>query len=98
MNSILLKRLIVGVGACAALSAYAGWSIKGEPTVAFTAQGNVGLKFDGTTHKVGVTDDGKNVSVTISLKDLDTGVGLRNRHMQEDTEARSHPAIFLKFQ
>ncbi len=95
MNSISLKRLIIGAGVCAALSAYAGWAIKGEPTVAFTAQGNIGLKFDGTTHKVGVTDDGKNVSVTISLKDLDTGVGLRNRHMQEDTEAEKFPDVTL---
>lgn len=95
MNSVSLKRLIIGVSACVAFSAYAGWAIKGEPAVSFMAQGNIGLKFEGTTHKVGVTDDGKNVSVTISLKDLDTGVGLRNRHMQEDTEAEKFPDVTL---
>lgn len=95
MKLLTLKRLGFVVVGCSALTAFAGWSVKGEPSVNFTANGNIGLKIEGGTNKVTVKDDGKTVSVSISLKDLDTGVGLRNRHMQEDIEAEKYPDVTL---
>jgi polyisoprenoid-binding protein YceI len=85
--------LVVSVGF--ALSAFAGWSVKGEPSVGFTATGTVGLKFDGTATKVAVKDDGTATTITVAIKDLETGIGLRNRHMAEDLESEKYPDIKL---
>ncbi len=90
-----LIRIVSLLCLVAGLSAFAGWSTKGEPKVGFTATGTVGLKFDGETSKISVKDDGKNVVVTVPLKEIDTGVGLRNKHMLEDLEAEKYPELSL---
>ena len=38
---------------------------------------------EGKTKAVDVKDDGKNLTVTVGLKDLDTGIGLRDSHMRD---------------
>lgn len=95
MKHLALKRLALVVVCCTAVSALASWSLKGEPSITFIATGNVGLKIEGGTTKVAVKDDGKVVTVTVQLKDLDTGIGLRNRHMAEDMEAAKYPEVSL---
>ncbi len=95
MNLAALKRLGFALAVCTAVSAFAGWSIKGDPSITFSATGTVGLKIEGNTTKVTVADDGKNVVVGTLLKDLDTGIGLRNRHMAEDIEAEKYPEVTL---
>ena len=95
MKPLALSRLVLMVCVGAALTAFAGWSVKGEPEVGFTATGTVGLKFDGKTTKMVAKDDGKNTVITVMIKDLDTGIGLRNRHMSEDLESEKFPEIAL---
>ena len=38
---------------------------------------------DGTTHQLRIEDDGTTLKITVSLAGLQTGIGLRDRHMRE---------------
>jgi polyisoprenoid-binding protein YceI len=71
------------------------WSAKGTSTATFTAAGPAGLKIAGETTALKVKDDGKDILVTVALKEIDTGVGLRNRHMCEDLGCDTFPDITL---
>lgn len=54
-----------------------------EPSVAFHAVGSVpGMKIDGSTNELNVTDDGTNVKIIVPLGKLDTKISLRNDHMR----------------
>lgn len=54
-----------------------------EPSVAFHAVGSVpGMKIDGSTNELNVSDDGTNVKITVPLGKLDTKITLRNDHMR----------------
>ncbi len=64
-------------------TALAGWSKAGESTADFSGSGPAGFKITGKTQTVDVKDDGKALTVTVSLKDLETGIGLRDRHMRD---------------
>lgn len=75
--------------------AFAGWSGTGEPSATFLATGPAGFKIEGGTKKIDVKDDGKTLTFAINLNDLDTGIGLRNRHMLEDIEAAKYPNASL---
>ena len=55
----------------------------GDAKVTFTSTGPGGLKFDGTTSDLKVADDGKNVTITVPLGNLVTGIDLRDKHMKE---------------
>ncbi len=65
-----------------AFSAQAKLSAAGG-SVQFTAMGPAGLTINGKSSDVSATDDGNNVTVTIPLAKLDTGIGLRNSHMRD---------------
>jgi len=55
-----------------------------EPAAAtFHATGPGGLRINGSTPDVRVLDDGKTFSVFVPLKDVDTGIAMRNRHLKE---------------
>lgn len=95
MNRLLFKRLVFIASATAAVTAYAGWSLTGDPSVSFSAVGTVGLKFEGKASKLSVKDDGTNTTLTVAIKDLDTNIGLRNKHMAQDLEAEKYPDISL---
>ncbi|MGV3622471.1 MAG: YceI family protein [Archangium sp.] len=75
--------------------AFAGWTQEGPGSATFDAKGNVGLKIHGVAKKATVTDDGKNLTVTVKIADVDTENGLRNSHMAEDMEATKYPDIVL---
>jgi polyisoprenoid-binding protein YceI len=49
----------------------------------FTAVGPAGLKIVGSTTQITVKEDGSNVVVSVPLATVDTGIGLRNKHMKE---------------
>jgi hypothetical protein len=51
--------------------------------VSFTAVGPAGLKIVGSTTQISVKEDGSNVLVSVPLATVDTGIGLRNKHMKE---------------
>lgn len=75
--------------------AFAGWTQEGAGSATFDAKGSMGLKIHGVARKIDVTDDGKNLVVTVKIADVDTDNGLRNSHMAEDMEATKYPDITL---
>ena len=75
--------------------AFAGWTQEGGGTVTFDAKGPAGFKIHGAAEKVAVADDGKNLTITVKLADIDTDNGLRNKHMLEDTHAKDFPLVTL---
>ncbi len=75
--------------------AFAGWSQEGDGSATFDAKGTMGLKIHGVAKKVAVADDGKNLTVTVKISDVDTDNGLRNSHMAEDMEASKFPELSL---
>jgi polyisoprenoid-binding protein YceI len=70
---------IFGLGA----TAHAALSTATDPHVTFDAAGPAGMKIEGTTADLSVTDDGGNVVITVPLANLSTGIGLRDHHMRE---------------
>lgn len=77
------------------LPVLAGWTSAGAGSVSFKAQGPAGLKIDGVGQKLEILDDGTALQVSAPLDSLDTGIGLRNRHMLEDLEAAKYPTVTL---
>ncbi len=83
--------------------AFAGWTQDGEATATFDAKGPAGFKIHGVAEgknakgepKVSVTDDGKNLKISLKIEDIDTDNGLRNKHMAEDTQAKDFPKVTL---
>jgi polyisoprenoid-binding protein YceI len=55
----------------------------GDATAAFEGKGPGGFKLKGTTHAVDLADDGTTLSVVVHLGRLETGIGLRDKHMRE---------------
>ena len=75
--------------------AFAGYTQEGAGSATFDAKGTLGLKIHGTASKLTVTDDGKALSVTVKIADVDTDNSLRNKHLGEDMEAEKYPDITL---
>lgn len=73
----------------------AGWSLEDPPRVTFVATGPAGFKIEGKAEKLSLTQSDGQLRFSVALADLDTGIGLRNRHMLEDLEAEKHPTVSL---
>ena len=88
---------VVSIGVCTLSSAgYAALSSATDSKVSFEASGPAGMKIDGTTPDLAVTEDGGNVVVTVSLANLTTGIGLRDHHMREKyLEVPKYPVATL---
>lgn len=74
---------------------FAGYTQEGAGSATFDAKGTLGLKIHGTAPKLTVTDDGKALTVTVKLADVDTDNSLRNKHMAEDLEVAKFPDVTL---
>lgn len=55
---------------------------KGDASIDFFATGPGGLNIDGKTKEMSIGDDSRKLVFTVPLKDLDTGMPLRNDHMR----------------
>lgn len=55
----------------------------GDSSVQFVASGPAGMRIVGKTSGVQVGDDAQNVTVTVPLGDLKTGIDLRDHHMRD---------------
>ena len=64
-------------------AAHAKMSRAGESSVSFAATGPVGMKITGTTTDLNVIDDASNLTVSVPLGNLKTGIALRDQHMRE---------------
>lgn len=57
--------------------------LTGEPSAGFHGRGPGGFGVDGKTNQLHIADDGTTLKITVPLATLDTGIGLRNKHMRE---------------
>lgn len=64
-------------------AAYAALSSATDARVTFEATGPAGLKIDGVTPDLSVSEADGNVTVSVALANLSTGISLRDHHMKE---------------
>jgi polyisoprenoid-binding protein YceI len=87
---------ILSLGLVVSGVVHAGLSPATDAHVSFEAAGPAGMKIEGTTTDLTVTDDGTNVVITVPLANLTTGIGLRDHHMKEKyLEIQKYPAAVL---
>jgi len=67
-----------------------------DASVTVLAHGPAGLRIDGRSRELSVEDDGATVTFKVPLAPIDTGIGLRNRHMRESLEAERFPVASLR--
>ena len=67
-----------------------------DASVTVLAHGPAGLRIDGKSRELSVEDDGTTVTFKVPLAPIDTGIGLRNRHMRESLEAERFPVASLR--
>jgi polyisoprenoid-binding protein YceI len=94
------KRLFVAAVSLTllSLSAAASRAALSSPTeahVTFQVSGPAGLKIEGSTGELQVADDGGNVTITIPLANLTTGISLRDKHMKDSLESTKYPTTVL---
>jgi polyisoprenoid-binding protein YceI len=77
------------------LVAAAKLTTTGTPSAGFRASGPGGINIDGKTSDLKVADDGKTVTITVGLSNLDTGMELRNKHTKEAIETDKYPTAEL---
>lgn len=93
MHKPALLALCLLLGASAA---FAGWTKSGGGQASFKATGPGGFKMEGKTPTVDVADDGTTVKVTVGLKELASGISLRDKHMKEKyLEVEKFPTTVL---
>ena len=78
-----MSRCVLAVALLLALPVPAVTQVTGEPTAGFHGRGPGGFSLEGKTHQLKVEDDGSVVKFTVPLASLETGIGLRDRHMRE---------------
>lgn len=94
-SRLALSLSVVSVLAIGAL-AEAKLSSSGASAVEFHATGPVGLKITGKSNVVQVDSDDKNITITVPLSNLDTGMSLRNTHMKDKyLETSKYPNAVL---
>jgi len=70
------------------------WTQQGVGSATFDGTGPAGLKVHGVAPAT-VIDDGKALTVSLSIRDLDTDNSVRNRHLKEDAQADTFPRVSL---
>ncbi len=69
----------------------------GSPDLSFTASGPGGLNIVGKTSDLNVADGAKNITITVPLSNLSTGISLRDKHMKEKyLEVQKYPNAELE--
>jgi len=89
MRRVLSLALLLGSAASA------DWTQAGNATAAFKASTNVAMKVNGESDKLAVSSDGKALHFALALKNLGTGMSLRDSHMLDALEADKHPDVTL---
>ena len=70
------------IASTVAVTADAKLARTGTPQVAFHASGPAGMKIVGTTSDLDVDDQGQKIVVRVPLRNLTTGISLRDDHMR----------------
>lgn len=90
-------RLWILSGLCLSFTALASAQRSGPSTARFEATGPAGFRIEGKTSDLKLEDDGTFLTVDVPLAQLDTGIGLRNKHMREKyLEVARYPDAVLK--
>lgn len=78
--------------------AFATFASRSGASVSFTAIGPAGMQIVGTTSELRVEEDAQgNISITVPLGQLTTGIDLRDKHMREKyLEVPKYPNAVLK--
>jgi polyisoprenoid-binding protein YceI len=66
-----------------------------ESAVLVSVHGPAGLNVQGVTHELGVAERGGDLVFQVALAGLDTGIGLRNRHMRGYLDVAHYPEAEL---
>lgn len=95
-----MKKAVFALGALAiglvTADAAAKWVRGGDASVTFLATGPGGLQIKGSGTDLTVDDKGDTVTVVVPLKDIDTGIALRNKHMRDKyLEVAKYPTVEL---
>jgi polyisoprenoid-binding protein YceI len=80
---------------CAAVQAGNSLSAVGESTVKFEASGPAGLKINGESTGIRVSEADGKVKLIAPTTQFHTGIGLRDKHLREAIEADKHPDTTL---
>lgn len=93
----MMLRTCLILGVLVSVSAWAGWTQKGTAEVAFSGKGPGGFKLEGKTSSLTVKDDGKTLTLVVPLKDLKTGIEMRDNHMKNKyLEVEKYPDAKLE--
>lgn len=94
--SLLLAALLLSLGV-ASTPAWAGMTLAGAPKVTFFAVGNPGfLDIEGVTNQMTVADDGTKLTFTVPMATVETGIDLRDDHMNNKyVEVATYPNVVL---
>jgi len=79
----------------AAAAAAANLKLIDKPSATFTAFGVGGLKIEGGATDFKVKDDGGKLVIKAKIKDMKTGMGLRDKHTNKYLEAEKFPEAEL---
>ena len=90
MRRILTALLLVGGLVQAAINSPSGAS------VLVSMQGSAGLHIEGSTHELVISESDGELVFQVPLSGLDTGIGLRNRHMRGFLDVAHFPQAELR--
>jgi polyisoprenoid-binding protein YceI len=91
--------LLFAAMAFAPAGASAGTTIEGKPKLTFYATGSPGfMSIEGVTSTVKLTDDGTKLAFTVPMATVDSGITLRDEHMNKNyVQIDQFPDVVLEF-
>ena len=90
MRYILIAVVLAGGLVQAAIT------VPSEATVRISLRGTAGLHFEGTTHELEISEQAGDLVFQVPLSHLDTGIGLRNRHLRDHLDVEHFPRAELR--
>jgi hypothetical protein len=92
-----LAPILAGTLAFLALGApaHAEFQLFGKTKTQFHAVGPAGFSLDGASSELSLTDDGTNLVFTLPNASIETGISLRDNHMQGYVGAEANPNLIL---
>ena len=89
LTGFFLVVSVVGQGAIALSRA-------GESSVRVLARGPAGLRIEGKSSQIDFEEDASALTFKVPIAPIETGIGLRDRHLREALEAEKFPAAILR--
>ncbi len=88
-TTVLASALTLSVAASAA---FVG---AGDEDVSFLAEGTAGMKINGKAQSLKAVERNGDITFTVPVNNLKTGIGLRDRHLRGYLKADKHPNAIL---